>query len=222
MAMYMGYGGTFDPIHKGHLQIARCAVKALNTPVCFIPAADPPHRPPPAVNALQRLAMLKLALAGEDKLTIDCRELERARQHPGQPSWTVDTLRSLRAQIGPQTPLVWLLGADSLRSLPSWQHWTQLLTLAHLVVAPRPGSPLDEGLPPVLEDYLRPAWIAHKDRLYQRPSGYVWHLQQPLHQQSATAIRQHIARGEDQWRAYLPAAVAAYIIEHRLYGYCSD
>jgi len=219
MTMYIGYGGTFDPIHNGHLKIAGCAVQALKAPVYFIPAADPPHRPPPAANAMQRLAMLKRALAEEDTLDINMCEIERARQQPGQPSWTVDTLRSLRAQIGPHTPLVWLLGADSLHSLPTWQHWQQLLHLAHLVVAPRPGSPLDENLPPVLEDYLRPAWIKHKERLYQHPSGYIWHLQQPLHQQSATAIRQYIACGDNQWQTHLPASVAAYIIKHRLYGY---
>jgi len=221
MAMYIGYGGTFDPIHNGHLTIARAAVQTLNTPVCFIPAADPPHRPAPAVNVMQRLAMLKLALAGEDRLSIDSREIDRARQQPGLPSWTVDTLRSLRAEIGPHTPLVWLLGADSLRSLPTWQQWQQLLNLAHLVVAPRPGSPLDENLPSLLASYLRPAWIEHSDGLYQRPAGHVWHLPLPLHQLSATAIRHSIARGDGQWKTQLPASVTAYIIKYGLYGYSS-
>jgi len=219
MAIYVGYGGTFDPIHNGHLNIARCAVKALNSKVCFIPAADPPHRPPPAVSVMQRLTMLKLALTEEDCFEIDLREIERAHQQPGQPSWTVDTLRSLRAEIGQSTPLIWLLGADSLRSLPTWQQWQQLLKLAHLVVASRPGSSLDKNLPSVLENYLRPAWIDTIDRLYQQPAGCIWHLQQPLHQQSATVIRQHIANHDDQWQQHLPATVATYIIEQGLYGY---
>jgi len=216
--MYIGYGGTFDPIHNGHLTIARSAVHALKTPVCFIPAADPPHRPAPAVNVMQRLAMLKLALAEENALTINTCEIERARQQPGQPSWTIDTLRSLRADIGPDTSLVWLLGADSLRSLPTWQQWQQLLQWAHLVVVSRPGSPLHH-LPTALETYLRPAWIDNSAPLYQRPAGHVWYLQQPLNQQSATAIRQLITTGDNQWPQHLPVSVADYIIKHGLYGY---
>ncbi|WP_157722848.1 nicotinate-nucleotide adenylyltransferase, partial [Stenotrophomonas pictorum] len=145
--LWLLYGGTFDPVHNGHLAIARCARDELASPVRLMPAADPPHRAPPGADAAQRAAMLELAIAGEPGLSVDLRELVRAKEHPGVPSWTVDTLRQLRAQIGASQPVALLIGADSLLGLPEWHEWERLLELAHLVVADRPGSPLEGGLP---------------------------------------------------------------------------
>ncbi len=211
------YGGTFDPVHNGHLAIARRARDELRTPVWLMPAADPPHRPPPGADAAQRLRMLELATAAEPGLRIDTRELRRAARQPGVPSWTVDTLREIRDGIGADAPVALLMGADSLLGLPTWHEWEHLLDLAHVVVAERPGTALDGQLPTVLAARLRDAWADTPARLREQQAGRVWRLRQPLQAESATAVRDLIATGGD-WRGLLPAAVADYIAAHGLYG----
>lgn len=211
------YGGTFDPIHNGHLAIARCAAQELQVPVRLMPAADPPHRAPPGADAQTRTAMLERAVADDPALCVDRRELERARRLPGVPSWTVDTLRELRAEQGPQRPLALLMGADSLLGLPTWHEWESLLPLAHIVVADRPGSALEDGLPEPLASHLRQAWASGPEVLADLPAGRVWRLRQPLQGESATAVRALIAGGGN-WRPLVPAAVAAYIQARGLYG----
>lgn len=211
------YGGTFDPVHGGHLAIARCARDELQVPVRMMPAADPPHRAPPGADAGQRVRMLELAIAGEPGLLLDLRELQRAARQPGVPSWTVDTLRELRAETGPEQPLALLVGADSLLGLPGWHQWQALFGLAHFVVADRPGSALDGDLPPALAAHLRGAWVAQPQELMDSPAGKVWRLRQPLRGESATDVRRRIAAGGD-WRALVPAAVADYIAAAGLYG----
>ena len=216
--VWLLYGGTFDPVHNGHLAIARCAAAELQVPVHLMPAADPPHRAPPGANAAQRAHMLELAVAGEAALQVDTRELQRAARLPGVPSWTVDTLREIRAQIGPHRPLAMLMGADSLLGLPSWHEWEHLLDLAHIVVAERPGSGLDGALPAALAQRLDGAWAGSAQALADAPAGRVWRLRQPLHSESATALRALIANGGHQWRDLLPSAVAEYILAQGLYG----
>ncbi len=138
------YGGTFDPVHNGHLAIARAAADTFGVPVTLVPAADPPHRTAPGADAAQRAHMLDLAVAGDRRLRVDRRELQRAG-----PSWTVDTLRELRAERGAAAPLALLVGADSFRSLPTWKHWRQLPELAHFIVAGRDSdgdAPLSSDL----------------------------------------------------------------------------
>lgn len=215
--LWLLYGGTFDPVHNGHLAIARCAAAELQVPVHLMPAADPPHRAPPGANAAQRAQMLALAVVGEPSLLVDTRELQRAERQPGVPSWTVDTLREIRAQIGPQRPLAMLMGADSLLGLPSWHEWEHLLDLAHIVVAERPGSGLDGELPVELARRLDGAWAGSAESLIDSPAGRVWRLRQPLHAESATEVRAAIASG-GQWRDLLPSAVAGYILAQGLYG----
>src|SRR4249920_975579 len=116
--MHLLYGGTFDPIHEGHLAIARAASGALSARVYMLPAADPPHRAPPGASAEQRAHMLELAIAGDENLCVDRREL-----HRDGPSYTVDTLAEVRDELGPGEPLVWILGLDSLRGLAGWHDW---------------------------------------------------------------------------------------------------
>lgn len=209
------YGGTFDPVHDGHLAIARAARDELGVPVHLVPAADPPHRAPPGADAGQRARMLELALAGEPGLRLDRRELERARHSP-QPSYTVDTLLGLRDELGAGTPIAWLLGADSLLSLDRWHRWRELSGLAHLVVAERHGAELDSGLPPAVRAHLATRWADDVAELQACPAGRVWRLRQPLQPESASEVRRRIAAGEP-WRALVPEAVADYIQTHRLY-----
>jgi nicotinate-nucleotide adenylyltransferase len=174
--LWVLYGGTFDPVHNGHLAIARCARDELATTIWLMPAADPPHRAPPGADATQRAAMLELALADEAGLSVDLRELVRAKEQPGVPSWTVDTLRQLRAQIGASRPVALLIGADSLLGLPDWHEWERLLELAHLVVADRPGSLLEGDLPPLLADRLQGAWADSVAQLRTAAGGRVLRL----------------------------------------------
>lgn len=205
------YGGTFDPVHEGHLAIARSARDALEATVHLMPAADPPHRAPPGASARDRVAMLRLALRGEPGLALDLRELGREGR-----SWTVDTLRALRADVGSAAPVALLVGADSFAGLPQWKEWEALFGLAHFVVASRDGTPL-EDLPAPLARAIEGRRAASAQALREAPAGQVWCLRQPLHPQSASDIRARIAGGRP-WRHLVPDAVAAYIQAGGLYG----
>jgi len=131
------FGGTFDPIHFGHLRAAFELTELLDLDrVLFIPAADPPHRGRPLADAQTRLAMVRAAVEDEESFHVDDRELRR----PG-PSYTVLTLEELRREHG-DTPLVLLLGMDAFLGLPTWHRWQELLELAHVAVAHRPGAAL--------------------------------------------------------------------------------
>jgi len=207
------YGGTFDPIHLGHLAIAKAARDILGTTIRLMPAADPPHRPPPGAGAAERAAMLELAIAGEPGLVVDLRELRRE-----EPSWSVETLRDLRREIGQSRPVALLVGADSFAGLPSWREWRALFDLAHFVVANRAGSAIGAGeLAPGLAEAIAGREVDDADALRTAAAGAVLYLRQPLHPQSATAIRAAIAGGEP-WQALVPAAVARYIERHGLYA----
>lgn len=211
-ALLVLYGGTFDPVHHGHLAIARAARDALQATIRLMPAADPPHRSPPGAAAADRAAMLELAVAGEPGLAVDLRELRR-----DEPSWSVDTLRELRREIGPARPVALLLGADSFAGLRDWKEWQALPGLAHFVVASRAGSPLEPGsLAPGLAAAIAGRVVDDPAALREAPAGAVLYLRQPLHPQSASAIRAAIAGGA-AWRGRVPEPVADYIERHRLY-----
>ena len=211
-ALHVLYGGTFDPVHHGHLAIARAARDALDCDIHMMPAADPPHRPPPGANAEARVVMLQLAIADEERLLLDCRELER-----GGRSWSIDTVRGLRAQLGDDAPIALLVGADSFIGLPTWKAWRSLLDATHFIVAERPGNPLDDALPAELAEAMAGRWTDSVDELGQSPSGRVLRLRQPLHAHSATDLRRRIASGLP-WRHLLPPRVADYVVANDLYG----
>ena len=122
------YGGTFDPVHNGHLAVACAARDVLDADVALVPAHDPPHKGRTRADAAQRAAMLDLALADESGLSVDRRELLRAG-----PSYTVDTLDELRVELGEDVPIAWLIGADSLLQLHTWHRWRELFECAHMV-----------------------------------------------------------------------------------------
>ena len=206
------YGGTFDPVHNGHLAIARAARDEIACEVRLMPAADPPHRAPPGAGALQRAAMLDLAVAGEEGLRVDRRELSR----PGR-SYTVDTLRELRDELGPMQPLALLIGADSFIGLPGWREWQSLFDLAHFVVAPRPGSPLDDELPAELLAATQARWTRFPTDLKASPAGRLYRLDEPLHPESASEIRRRIAEN-GPWRQLVPTPVAGFITTNGLYS----
>lgn len=205
------HGGTFDPVHLGHLAVARAAHERLQVPVRLLPSADPPHRPPTGADATHRAAMLALAIDGCPGLRLDLRELAR-----GVPTRTIDTLAAVRAGHGQGQPIAFVLGADSFRGLPGWKGWPGVLDDAHWVVAGRAGHPLADALPAMLAAELRGRLTDDPRALSTARGGRVLLLEQPLHAASATRVRACIAAGGD-WRDMVPPAVAAYIDRHRLY-----
>ncbi len=194
-------GGTFDPVHIGHLRVALEASEALAAPVRLMPAHVPPHRPAPVASAAQRVAMLRVALAGQDRLQLDTRELDRS-----EPSYTVDTLRQMRTEFGASRPLILLLGADAFAGLPTWHDWRDLFNLAHVAVMTRPGH--DARLPADLETEV----VARRARLAAdlraTPSGKVLDLPVTPLEVSASAVRASLAAGSDP-RWLVPDALLA-------------
>lgn len=194
------FGGTFAPIHKGHLRLAMAARNQLRLDqVRLIPAATPPLRAAPAVPAARRLRWVELAVAGERALVADGRELRRAG-----PSFTVDTLVELRAEH-PREPICLLLGQDAAQRLPRWHQWRRLPELAHLVFFHRPGvAPLRE---PVVR-LLRGRRARSVAQLRARPAGLWWRCAMPPVPVSGTEVRRRLARGLDV-KGLVPDAVIA-------------
>ena len=207
------FGGTFDPIHYGHLRPALEVCEALGLrEMRMLPSSLPPHRDTPHAGAAQRLAMLRLALEGQSSLVADTRELEREG-----PSYMVDTLISLRSEVGDE-PLCLVLGADAYLTLESWHRWRELPELAHLVVAHRPGWRLEESAPG-LRELFGGRHVQSPAELATQSSGLLW--LQPVTQLdiSATRIRRLIAEGRSP-RYLLPDSVLDYIRAQGLYSHC--
>lgn len=200
------FGGTFDPVHHGHLRIALDACEQLDLAhVRLIPLAQAVHRDQPQAPAALRLEMLEAATAGQPRLQIDDRELRREG-----PSYTVDTLRSLCAEM-PDTGLCLLLGEDAFAGFPAWRAPAEILQLANIVVLQRPGHELPDD--PALEQLLK----AHRtDNLMPGRSGQILFCPVTQLEIAAKDIRTRVAAGRSI--DYLvPPAVAALIAEHGLY-----
>ncbi len=204
-------GGTFDPVHFGHLRPALELRETLDlAEVRLIPCGQPPHRKPPRATAAARLAMLELAVAEQAGLRVDSRELER----PG-PSYMVDTLASLRAEFG-TTPLCLLLGSDAFLGLPDWYRWQELPQLAHLVVMHRPGWELDDDLAAPLARLVAERRTDRPAALTAHPAGAILFAPVTALDISATAIRALIGAGRSP-QYLLPATVWNHIRAQGLY-----
>ncbi len=206
------FGGTFDPIHYGHLRLAETAREALGLGrVRLIPAGQPPHRATPGAAGAHRLDMARLAAADDPAVELDPPEVEAT-----QASYTILTLERLRAELGPRRPLVLLLGVDAFLGLPTWRRWTELFDFAHLAVANRPGYALDgAALPPALADQARRRQAAPAS-LGEAPAGRLVQFNMTPLAISATDIRARCAAGQSL-RYLLPPAVLDYISRHQLY-----
>jgi nicotinate-nucleotide adenylyltransferase len=202
-------GGTFDPVHIGHLRGALEVAELLKLDeLRLTPSARPPHRDTPSVSAQDRLAMVQCAVAGVPPLTVDDRELLRDK-----PSYTIDTLESMRAELAADDQLFLLLGWDAFCGLPSWHRWEELLEHCHIVVLQRPDA--DSESPDAMRNLLAGRAVSDPKAL-KGPGGkitFVW--QTPL-SVSATQIRQLLASGKSV-RFLVPDAVLAYIDTHGLY-----
>lgn len=202
-------GGTFDPIHIGHLRAAIEVAEQFGLDeVRLLPNALPPHRDTPQVAASHRLAMVACAVAGEPALRVDDRELKRDK-----PSYSIDTLESLRAELAEHDQIFLLLGWDAFCGLPTWHRWDELLAHCHILVLQRPDA--DSDAPQVLRDLLAARSVSDPQAL-SGPGGqlaFVW--QMPL-AVSATQIRASLAAAKSV-RFLVPDAVLAYIHAHGLY-----
>ncbi len=203
-------GGTFDPVHFGHLRPALDVQQALAIDCLhLLPCRIPPHRQMPQLADRQRLELLQLAIAGEPGLAIDDRELHREG-----PSYMVDTLLSLRAEIGDQ-PLCLALGMDALDGLDSWHRWEEIFGLCHLVVMQRPGNRWPQA--GVLAQRVNQARVEGREDLSTRPAGGV--LGVPVTQMavSSTQIRTLLGSGRSA-RYLMPDAVLERIMQENWYA----
>jgi len=202
-------GGTFDPIHFGHLRPALEIAEIFSLDeLRFIPSARPPHRWQPVASAEHRLEMVKLAIAETPGFVLDEREYHRQGS-----SYTVDTLQSIRDDVG-DTPIMMLLGQDAFESFTNWHDWKKILTLAHIVVSSRPGYRHAK------QDWMQARLIESsremRKQMRQTAAGNICFCEVTQLDISATIIREQILAGKSS-RYLLPLSVDHYIHEHQLY-----
>jgi nicotinate-nucleotide adenylyltransferase len=206
-------GGTFDPVHYGHLRLAEEAGESLGLArVQWIPAGNPGHRAAPGTPARHRLEMVRLAVRDNPRFAVD-----DAEALGETPRFTIDTLRRLRAELGTELPLVLVIGADQLHRLDTWREWRELFDHAHFAVAERPGYAVTPTALPaaVAAEWRRRA--AARAALRDAPAGRTTVFALTALAISASDIRRRLAAGESV-RYLLPPEVLAYIRTHRLYS----
>lgn len=204
-------GGTFDPIHLGHLRTGLEVYEALRLrEVRFIPCRNPPHRDTPQSETHHRLAMVQAAIADQAGLVCDEREVNREG-----PSYTVDTLAGIRTEVGDEA-LALIVGADAFADINTWHDWERLIELAHLIVVHRPGWVA--GIPTAARALLADRVTENRAVLDAKSAGCVWfQVVTPL-QISATAIREAVSKGRSI-RFLVPDTVERYIHEQGLYAH---
>lgn len=203
-------GGSFDPIHHGHLRMALESCNHLNLDhVRLIPLKTPVHREPMIANEHQRTAMIKRAISGVNELRLDQRELERQTE-----SYTIETLLSLRTEFADQA-ISLIVGSDSFSTLDTWKDWQQLLRYSHIVIASRHDESNSE-LNATLQNLLDSKQTHSISDLHQQTHGLIYNLQIPLLDISSSAIRRH-TKQQQSLRYLLPDAVIDYIHSEHLY-----
>lgn len=206
-------GGTFNPIHFGHLRMAQELADALNLDsVRFIPAANPPHKDAPDISAEQRAAMVKLAIANNDSFVFDDRELHRAGA-----SYTLDTLLSLRKELGEKTSITLFMGSDAFTKFDTWHRWQEIISFCHIALVQRPQLRGHEHkLSKSLETFLHNHYSENGDDLHLQAAGFVTMRQITALDISSTAIRHALQHG-DSVRYLMPDNVIQYIQQQKLY-----
>jgi nicotinate-nucleotide adenylyltransferase len=207
-------GGSFDPVHVGHLQLARDALAHLPlSEVRFVPAAQPWQKPE-LTAAVHRAHMIELAIAGEPGCVLDMHEIER-----GGSTYTIDTLRALRSAREGDSSLVLIMGSDQFERFDTWRDWRGIVELAHIAIARRAGAPL--ALNPTLAAFDEQHRCA-PDELARRPAGGITLFPMTPVDVSATGVRRLLrdASPESARRltALVPSAVLDYIRLHHLYA----
>lgn len=206
-------GGTFDPIHDGHLRVAlETAEQLALDEVRLVPSSVPPHRIAPLATAAERLRMLQLAADPNPGFVVDDIELAR-----GGPSYMIDTLRIMRDRVGPETRLCLIVGCDAFSRIDTWKEWQRLVDYAHIVVVRRPGSELEPSA--AAKAWFEPRLEADPEQALLRAAhGSMLYLVLTQLAISATQIREIFATGRSP-RYLLPDAVLDYIRENRIYNY---
>ena len=209
-------GGTFDPIHYGHLRLAQDVAEGTRlTEVRVMPAGVPPHRAQPHASPQQRLEMVRLAVADNPLFVVDDREVMRAAT-----SYSVETLAAMRREVGPQRPLCMLLGADAFLDLATWHRWHDVFTLAHVVVAHRPGFPLESWrarMPQPLAREYEARELKQPLGVHLTPCGGITSCPTVALDISSSFIRTCLGRKASA-RYLLPDPVLDYISRNNLYA----
>jgi nicotinate-nucleotide adenylyltransferase len=212
-------GGTFDPIHHGHLRIAQealeqCTLKQIR----FVPSGTPPHRAAPLASAKARWEMVRLALNGHPDFLVDVHEVFRT-----DPCYSVDTLSALRAELGAQQPLCLILGGDAFLQLHTWREWKRLFELAHIVIFQRAGElPLGNAMlkaDAALQTEYQARVAPGASALHETPNGRIFVADMPALEISSTDIRRRCADGKSV-RYLVPDAVVNHINTQSLYRTC--
>jgi nicotinate-nucleotide adenylyltransferase len=203
------FGGTFDPIHLGHINMAQHCVKTFNlSTLYFMPCAIPAHKAAPGISTSHRIAMLNAAIAPYPYFALDCRELKRTG-----PSYSLLSLQELRAQHA-NTPILFLIGMDSFNNLDKWYEWQTITSLCHLVVFQRPEQPCSVN--GELKSYMDNALVTTPSALCVNPGGKLYFLSGTLHQGASSKIRQEL-KNSNNVSELLPETVSHYITQHKLY-----
>jgi len=206
-------GGTFNPIHFGHLRIAEEIAENLNLDeMRFIPSANPPHKPAPQISAQHRAAMVQLAIKNNSKFLCDARELSRTGA-----SYTIDTLTNLREEFGNQLSLSLIIGTDAFMHLDTWHRWQEIIQFAHIILVkrPEPETP-QKPLSSSLEHFLRDHYTEDAALINQHPAGFISMQSVTALAISSTDIRERL-NNKKSARYLLPQNVLEYIENHQLY-----
>lgn len=207
-------GGTFNPIHFGHLRMAQELATAVHLDtIRFIPSANPPHKTTPNVSAEHRAEMVRLAIVNNPTLRLDMRELKRTGA-----SYTVDTLTSLREELGKDISLVLIMGSDAFTKFNTWHRWEEIIQLCHIALVERPQNiaSKSELLAKVLNTFLQNHYTENGDDLATAAAGLVTMQRITALDISSTNIR-NILHNKGSARYLLPDRVIDYIAQNKLY-----
>lgn len=209
------FGGTFDPIHYGHLRVAEEIVETVGLQkMYFVPAGMPRLRHSPVASSQHRVEIVRLAIQKNPDFVLDEREIYR-----DSVSYSIDTAREFKQEFGEEVRLCFILGADAFIKLPEWNNWKELFNLCHFIVSTRPGYSLTlikELLSKELREECSQRWVSNTESLRKDTSGLIFIASTTMLDISATSIRAHIAVGRSV-RHLVPSVTVNYISENKLY-----
>ena len=209
------FGGTFDPIHYGHLRIAEEIVKTAGLQkLYFVPAGMPRLRHSPVASPQHRVEIVRLAIQKNPDFVLDEREINRDGV-----SYSIDTVREFKQEFGEEIRLCFVLGADAFINLSEWNNWKELFNLCHFIISTRPGyslTSINELLPKELREECSQRWVSNTVNLRKNSSGLIFIASTTMLDISATSIRAHIAVGRSV-RHLVPSVTVNYISENKLY-----
>ena len=209
------FGGTFDPIHYGHLRVAEEIVETVGLQkMYFVPAGMPRLRHSPVASSQHRVEIVRLAIQKNPDFVLDEREIYRDGV-----SYSIDTVREFKQEFGEEVRLCFILGADAFIKLPEWNNWKELFNLCHFIVSTRPGYSLTlikELLSKELREECSQRWVSNTESLRKDTSGLIFIASTTMLDISATSIRAHIAVGRNV-RHLVPSVTVNYISKNKLY-----